>query len=102
MKFDAYFLVALTRAVAWMGLLFGSTKLDFFIHPSAVMLSVIKRAQSPRLRHPPMMLIQGVVIAANNSSQLFDALNCKSSGTLKRHAYPWLLYPARPVGQELE
>ena len=41
MKIDAYFLATLTQAVAWMGLLFGLTKLDFFIYPFMVMLSVI-------------------------------------------------------------
>jgi hypothetical protein len=51
MKNDAYFLAASTQTVAWMGLLFGSTKLDFFIHTSAIVLSVMERAeQSPGLR----------------------------------------------------
>jgi hypothetical protein len=69
MKIVANFLVASTRAVAWTGSSFGLTKLDFRIHPSAVVLSVMLRAQSLAVRRPLMMSIQGVIIAARNSSK---------------------------------
>jgi hypothetical protein len=69
MKIDAYFLAASTLAVAWMRLSFGLTMLEFFIHPSAVVLSVMERTQPPGLRCLPMMLIQAVMIAARNLSK---------------------------------
>jgi hypothetical protein len=36
MKIDVYFLAAFTQVLAWMGLLFGLTKLDFFHTPFRV------------------------------------------------------------------
>ncbi len=60
---DAYFLAASTRVIAWTGCSFGSRKLDFCIQPSAVVLSVMLRAQSPAVRRPSMMSIQGVITA---------------------------------------
>jgi hypothetical protein len=99
---SAYFLAVSTLVVAWIGSMLGSLKFDFRIQPSAVVLSVIESAQSPLLRRPSMMSIHGVITAAKNSSKLFDARNCRSSGILNRQANPWSLYPPKPAGQESE
>ncbi len=60
----------------------------FFIHPSAVMLSVIDRLQSPWFSLLLMILIHGVITAAINLSKLFVAQHFRSLGTLNHHACP--------------
>ena len=73
---------------AWMGSLPALLKYDFFIQPSAVVLSVIDSAQSTGLSCLPIMSIHGVIIAKRNSSRLFDVRKSRASGILKHHAKP--------------
>ncbi len=96
----ANFRPALIRTEAWMGHSLSSVKFDFLSHPSAVVLSVIKRAQSWCLSHPAMMSTQGEMTAARCSRRLFEALNRKFSGRYHCHAQPLWLYPPNPSGHE--
>ena len=50
-------------------------KFDLRIHHSAVVLSVINKAQSPHSRRPESKSIQGVIVAARYSSELLVAQN---------------------------
>jgi hypothetical protein len=67
--------------VAWTGSLLTSLKFDLHIHPSAVVLSVINKAQSPRSRWLASNSIQGVIIAVRYSSRLLVDQNWWWSGT---------------------
>jgi hypothetical protein len=60
----AWWRAAAVLTVAWAGSLLTSLKFDLHIHPSAVVLSVINKAQSPRSRWSASKSIQGVIIAA--------------------------------------
>jgi hypothetical protein len=56
-------------------------KIRFLNQPSEVVLSVIESAQSPFVIRPAMMSIHGVIIAVRCSRRLFDARNCRLSGS---------------------
>ncbi len=93
---------ASAQTAAWTGSSPTSLKLDLHIHPSAVVLSVINKAQSPNFRWSASKSIQGVIIAARYSSRLLVAQNWRGDGTWKCHARPWLLYPPSQAGHESE
>jgi hypothetical protein len=59
----------------------SSIKFNFLNQPSEVVLSVIESAQSPFAIRPAMMSIHGVIIAVRCSRRLFDARNCRLSGS---------------------
>ena len=64
-----------------MGSSMSSMKFDFRSQPSEVVLSVIESAQSPFAIRPAIMSIHGVIIAVRCSRRLFDAQNCRLSGS---------------------
>ena len=84
----AWWRTASEQTVAWTGSSPTLLKFDLCIHPSAVVLSVINKAQSPHFRRPASKPIQGVIIAARYSSRLLVAWNWRWAGTWKCHACP--------------
>ncbi len=81
----------LIRTLAWTGsglLPVSSRKLVLRSHPANVVLSVIKRAQSPQLKRPANKSTHGKMIDAIYSSRLFDARNRRSSRISNCQAKP--------------